>query len=140
VTLTRRSTDLTKLIAGLRREPDLEKLPFPIRIACSILQLVAEQNERLATRLDAELGALEELPLRESRPSFFEHTFRLKKELSAAQSDLWRLKGVIANWLSDDWHFPEAMAEKRNSSGGWRATPSIFTKPSSIPRESALTD
>jgi Mg2+ and Co2+ transporter CorA len=96
VTLTRRSTDLTKLVAGLRREPDLDKLPFPIRIACSILQLVAEQNERLATRLDAELGALEELPLRESRPSFFEHTFRLKKELSAAQSDLWRLKGVIA--------------------------------------------
>jgi Mg2+ and Co2+ transporter CorA len=58
---------------------------------------VLEQKPRRALRELPQCRAqLEELPLRESRPSFFEHTFRLKKELSAAQSDLWRLKGVIA--------------------------------------------
>ena len=32
--------------------------------------------------------------MQESRPAFFEVTFRLKKQLSAAQVDLWRLKRV----------------------------------------------
>jgi Mg2+ and Co2+ transporter CorA len=95
VTIARHGTDLTKLVEGIRLDPDLAKLAFPLRMACTILQLVMEQNERLVTHCDAELAALEELPLRESRPAFFERTFKLKKELSAAQSDLWRLKGVI---------------------------------------------
>jgi Mg2+ and Co2+ transporter CorA len=33
--------------------------------------------------------------VRDSRTEFFEHTFRLKKDLSAAQGDLWRLKSLL---------------------------------------------
>jgi len=99
-TLSRHSTDLTRLIKELRPRAELNRLPFPIRMTCEILRAVLNQDEALSGRFERELGALEELPLHESRPGFFEHTFRLKKELSAAQTDLWRLKSVL-NELAD---------------------------------------
>jgi Mg2+ and Co2+ transporter CorA len=40
---------------------------------------------------------LEDVPVRESSPAFFERAFHLKKELSGTQADLWRLKGVLAD-------------------------------------------
>jgi Mg2+ and Co2+ transporter CorA len=95
VTLSRHSTDLTRLIKELRPKPELDRLPFPVRMTGEILRVVLEQNEELSGRFERELGALEELPLHESHPGFFEQTFRLKKELSAAQADLWRLKSVL---------------------------------------------
>ena len=95
VTLSRRSTDLTTLIKELHTRPEVGRFPFPVRMTCQILHVVVEQDEELSGRFETELAALEELPLHESRPGFFERTFRLKKELSAAQSDLWRLKTVL---------------------------------------------
>ena len=70
-------------------------LPFPVRMACQFLKTVLEADETLVGLFEAELGKLEELPVRESRQQFFQRTFRLKKELSAAASDLWRLRGVL---------------------------------------------
>ena len=49
---------------------------------------------QLAGRCEERLRGLEDVPVQESRPAFFEVTFRLKKQLSAAQVDLWRLKRV----------------------------------------------
>lgn len=74
---------------------DLATLAFPVRTLCHFLNGVLEANEALVGQFEQQLRDLEELPVRESRPQFFEHTFRLKKELSAAQADLWRLRGVL---------------------------------------------
>ncbi len=94
VTFSRRPVLLMEKIAG-RAASELAALPFPVRMACQFLKTVLEADETLVGRLEDELGKLEELPVRESRQQFFERTFRLKKELSAAQSDLWRLRGVL---------------------------------------------
>jgi Mg2+ and Co2+ transporter CorA len=75
--------------------PD-EHAPFAVRMLGVLLRAVLGQNEKLVGGFEQELRALEEVPVRESQPEFFERTFRLKKELSAAQADLWRLKGVLA--------------------------------------------
>jgi Mg2+ and Co2+ transporter CorA len=61
-----------------------------------VLEHVMRQNERLVGAFEHELRELEDVPVRESRPGFFERTFRLKKELSNTQADLWRLKAVLA--------------------------------------------
>jgi Mg2+ and Co2+ transporter CorA len=76
-------------------EGELRALPFPVRMTHQLLRFVLDSNEKLVARFEQQLGDLEDLPVRESRPQFFERTFRLKKELSAAQSDLWRLRGVL---------------------------------------------
>jgi Mg2+ and Co2+ transporter CorA len=72
-----------------------ERAAFPLRMLGAMVQRVVRQNETLIARLEEELHVIEEVPVRESRPEFFERTFRLKKELSAAQADLWRLKATL---------------------------------------------
>src|SRR5882672_7892670 len=71
-------------------------LPFVSRMIAVVLNRVIRGNEQLAGRCEQRLRELEEVPIEESRPAFFELTFRLKKQLSAAQADLWRLKGIAA--------------------------------------------
>jgi Mg2+ and Co2+ transporter CorA len=66
-----------------------------------VLENISQRHERLIGAFEEELRALEDLPVRESRPDFFERTFRLKKDLSMAQADLWRLKGVVAEFGDD---------------------------------------
>jgi len=97
LTLSRRPAPLLDWVASAPPAPAIEKLPFGPRMACVLLQVVMDRNEDLVGRLEDELRALEELPVRESRPQFFEQTFRLKKALSVAQSDLWRLKSVLSS-------------------------------------------
>ena len=94
MTLCRRPVHLMEQIAG---EPsaELAPLPFPIRMVCHSLKAVLDSNEVLVARFEEELSHLEDIPVRESRQQFFERTFHLKKELSAAQADLWRLRGVL---------------------------------------------
>jgi Mg2+ and Co2+ transporter CorA len=71
--------------------------PFAVRMLELVLERVVRENERLAGIYEEGLRVLEEVPVRESQPVFFEKTFRLKKELSAAQADLWRLKGMLSD-------------------------------------------
>ncbi len=94
VTFCQQPTQLMEQAARTQTN-DLPNLPFPARMTCRFLQAVLDTNETLVNRFERELADLEDLPVRESRPQFFERTFRLKKELSAALTDLWRLRGVL---------------------------------------------
>ncbi|HYG33742.1 MAG TPA: CorA family divalent cation transporter [Clostridia bacterium] len=94
ITFSSHPAHLLEKVAGTASN-ELSALPFPARMICQFLKLVLKSNEALVGNFEQQLHALEELPVRESRPQFFEQTFRLKKELSAAQSDLWRLRGVL---------------------------------------------
>lgn len=94
-TLSRHRTGLLPAVAAALPKLKLTGLPFPVRMTCAFLQAVLDRNEEWVGRFEQALRALEELPVRESRPAFFEQSFRLKKELSTVQSDLWRLKGIL---------------------------------------------
>ena len=96
-TLSRHSTNLLNSVAAMAHQTPPSDAPFPLRITRAFLRTVLDRNEKLVGRFEAELRAMEDIPVQESRPQFFEKTFRLKKELSAAQSDLWRLKGILAS-------------------------------------------
>jgi Mg2+ and Co2+ transporter CorA len=84
---------------------------FPVRVLCQFLKSVIDANEVVVAHFERQLRDLEELPVRESRPAFFERTFRLKKELSNAQADLWRLRGVLRE-------FSEGRSKLPGSTGG----------------------
>ncbi|MCW5594203.1 MAG: hypothetical protein KIS74_19020, partial [Burkholderiales bacterium] len=84
------------------RPLELEKPPAPFdgipwgpRCALDVVRRVLERNEDLAGRLERELRELEGLPADESPERFFEATFRLKRALSVAKGDLWRLRGLL---------------------------------------------
>jgi Mg2+ and Co2+ transporter CorA len=95
-TLSRHPTGLMQAVANALSKIALPALPFPVRMTCTFVRAVLDRNEELVGRFESELRALEEVPVRESRPPFFEQCFRLKKELATAQSDLWRLKGILS--------------------------------------------
>lgn len=99
LSLARRPTRAIERITGPApaAEEEAEKTPFVARMMGVVLERVINQNEKLVGILEQELRGLEEVSVRESSPIFFERAFRLKKELSATQADLWRLKGVIAD-------------------------------------------
>jgi Mg2+ and Co2+ transporter CorA len=80
---------------------DLATAALPMRVLVSLIEHVVADNEMLVASFEQYLRALEDLPLRESRPAFFEQTFRLKKHLSAAQWDLWRVKALLGQ-LADE--------------------------------------
>ena len=105
ITFSRRSTDPIEKLPTIVPKP-LADLSLPVRLICQVLLLVLNSNESLVAEFEQQLAALEDLPVRESRPQFFERTFRLKKELSAAQSDLWRLRGVLRELAEGRVKFP----------------------------------
>jgi Mg2+ and Co2+ transporter CorA len=86
-------------------EEGADETPFPVRLLGHVLERVIQQNEVLVGGFEQELRALEDIPIRDSSPAFFERTFRTKKELSATQADLWRLKGVLTE-LADGRGLP----------------------------------
>ncbi len=73
----------------------IEGVPWGPRCALDVVRRVLERNEDLAGRLERELRELEGLPADESPERFFEATFRLKRALSVAKGDLWRLRGLL---------------------------------------------
>jgi Mg2+ and Co2+ transporter CorA len=77
-----------------------QPLPWGPRCALDIVRRVLARNEDLAGRLERDARALEEIPAGESPGSFFEGTFRLKRALSMARGDLWRLRSLL-EMLSD---------------------------------------
>lgn len=106
------SKNPTGLIADITNSTlpteQLEGLPFLQKMLLIILQNVVDKNEALAGKYEDELRRLEEIPVRESRQQFFEHTFQLKKELSALAADLWRLKRIL-NEMSNAGELPSEM-------------------------------
>lgn len=97
LSLARRPTNVMERLTTPVAGDEAEKTPFAVRMLGLVLDRVMHQNERLIGTFEHELRALEDVPIRESSPGFFEQAFRLKKELSTTQADLWRLKGIIAD-------------------------------------------
>jgi Mg2+ and Co2+ transporter CorA len=71
------------------------ELPWGPRCALDVVRRVLARNEELAARLEREVRDLESLPADQSPDRFFEATFRLKRALSVAKGDLWRLRGIL---------------------------------------------
>ncbi|MGB9601597.1 MAG: magnesium transporter CorA family protein [Verrucomicrobiia bacterium] len=113
LTLSKNPTGLVEDIANSTFPAEqLEGLSFLQKMLLIILQNVVNKNEAVAGKYEDELRGLEEIPVRESRQQFFEHTFQLKKELSALAADLWRLKRIL-NEMSDAGELSsELMSEK----------------------------
>lgn len=111
LSLSRRPTHLVeRMTAPAEATPG--KGAFAPRMLAHVIEHVLRQNTRLVDAFEQELRALEDVPVRESRPGFFERTFRVKKELSATQADLWRLKGVLADMAEGRARLPGADEEQ----------------------------
>jgi Mg2+ and Co2+ transporter CorA len=110
-TLSRYRSGLLDSIAGVLPRLKLEGRPFAVRMIGAFLQMVLDRYEEWVGECELELRALEEVPVRESRPVFFERCFRLKKELSTAHFDLWRLKGLLAGLAEGRVRLPGGGAE-----------------------------
>jgi Mg2+ and Co2+ transporter CorA len=92
LSLSRRPLSEVLAIENVSVSPS--ELPFAERMIGWILERVVRDYHDLAGRCEERLRALEDVPVQESRPAFFELTFRLKKQLSSGQADLWRLKRI----------------------------------------------
>ena len=82
-------------------------VPWPTRCALDVVRRMLGRKEDLAGALEHEVRILEALPADECPDSFFQTTFRLKRALSTAMGDLWRLRAIL-----------EAMAEGRRGLPG----------------------
>lgn len=96
VSISRRPTKFMERLTDPAAGDEAEKTPFAVRMLGLVLDRMGHQYERLIGAFEHELRRLEDVPIRESSPAFFERAFRLKKELSTTQADLWRLKGILA--------------------------------------------
>jgi Mg2+ and Co2+ transporter CorA len=103
---------------------DLEKppaafgaLPWGPRCALDVVRRVLERNEELAGRLEREVRDLETLPADQSPDRFFEATFRLKRSLSVAKGDLWRLRGLLEMLAEGRRTLPGLGDEGREAAG-----------------------
>ena len=90
-------------------------LPWGPRCALHIIRLVLARNEELAGRLERTVRQLEELPANESPDRFFAQTFRLKRALSTAKGDLWRLRGLLEMLADGRRVLPGVGPEQRES-------------------------
>jgi Mg2+ and Co2+ transporter CorA len=80
----------------LQRAPEgLAAVPWGPRCALDLVRRILERSEELAGRLEREVRDLESMPADESPERFFEATFRLKRAISTAKGDLWRLHRVL---------------------------------------------
>jgi Mg2+ and Co2+ transporter CorA len=79
----------------LQSRPGRDELPWGTRCAVHVIGTVLERNEALAARVEHELRELESLGPETSPESFFAAIFRLKRTLSLAKGDLWRLRGLL---------------------------------------------
>jgi Mg2+ and Co2+ transporter CorA len=112
LSFSRHSTSLLNWVRTESTGDESEGRPFAGRMTRLFLRAVLAANERIVDSFEHELHTLEEVPVRESRPQFFERTFRLKKELSAARADLWRLKGLLSELAEGRARLPGAGEEE----------------------------
>jgi Mg2+ and Co2+ transporter CorA len=80
---------------ALQRRPGFEHLPWGTRSLLHVVRCVLQRNEALAARSEEELRGLETLAADESPEAFFEVVFRLKRSLTLARGDLWRLRALL---------------------------------------------
>lgn len=106
LSIARRGAHAVERMTGAGTVEGGDETPFALRMLGHVLDRVIQQNESVVGQFEHELRGLEEVPIRESSPAFFERTFRLKRELSVAQADLWRLKGVLAELAEERVRLP----------------------------------
>lgn len=113
LTLSKQPTGLIEEITRASSiSNQIEDMQFVQKMMVIILQIVLDKNEATIGKFEDELRRLEEIPVRESRQQFFEHTFQLKKELSALAADLWRLKGILNEISQNDAYSSGIITEK----------------------------
>ena len=93
--------------------PGAEGQPWGVRCALHIIRLALDRNEELTGRLERTVRQLEDLPAIESPDSFFRQTFHLKRALSTAKSDLWRLRGLLEMLADGRRDLPGLMPDHR---------------------------
>jgi Mg2+ and Co2+ transporter CorA len=102
----------------LQRPPTaFETLPWGPRCTLHVIRHVLARNEDIAGRLERATRELEELPADESPESFFEKTFQLKRMLSAAKGDLWRLHALLELLADGRRSLPGLVASEREALG-----------------------
>ena len=90
-------------------------LPWGPRCALHIIRLALIRNEELAGRLERTVRQMEELPVRESPEGFFGQAFHLKRVLSTAKGDLWRLRGLLEMLADGRRVLPGLVPDQRES-------------------------
>lgn len=68
---------------------------WPLRVVLGVVRLALHRYEEAGGRVERALRALEDLPAEESSGEFFSQAFVLRKRLTAAKADLWRLRGIL---------------------------------------------
>jgi len=109
LSLTSHPLDLQQLPMGS------DALSWGPHCALHIIRLALAGNEELSGRLERTVRRLEELPTRENPESFFGQTFRLKRILSTAKGDLWRLRGLLEMLADGRRQLPGLGREQRES-------------------------
>lgn len=93
--VSRYPTGLHEAVAAELPRIELPESSFVSRMVCTFLRVIVSRYEDVSNHLEHEVRRMEALPTRESSPGFFEDAFLLKRKLSAAKADLWRLKGML---------------------------------------------
>jgi len=114
ITLSRHALELHRMAEETLSRVRLPEAAFPTRMVCAFLRVLLAGNEQVTGELEQELRMLEDIPVRDSSPAFFEQTFRLKKELSAVKADLWRLKGILSSLIDGRVSMPGLGHEQRD--------------------------
>ena len=97
VTICERASSLVEAALEASRRIELPPASLAARMPLYLIRLVLDRNEQVAGELERALRRLEALPIEDSSTDFFAHAFWLKRELSAARVDLWRLKGLLGS-------------------------------------------
>jgi len=100
ISLSNSNIDLIDEVSKKAKNKAAEKQPFVNRFIYYVLQIIVDRYEQIIGRFENDLRALEEIPVKESSSQFFETTFRIKKELSGIQADVWRLKELTSDLLN----------------------------------------
>jgi len=95
ITLSHRPRDLPEELREFMQSSRIPEAPFPTQVTYALMRLVLERNEDLAGHLEHELRTLENVNVWDTREVFFKQAFRVRKELSAANADLWRTRGLL---------------------------------------------
>ncbi len=109
LSLSLRSLDLPPMPAGPK------VLPWGPRCALYMISLMLSRDEELAGHMERMVRQLEELPAIESTDSFFKDSFRLKRVLSTAKSNLWRLRGLLEMLVDGRRTLPGLDPDKRET-------------------------
>jgi Mg2+ and Co2+ transporter CorA len=95
--------------------PDGDTLAWGARCALHIVRQVITRDEELAMRLERMVRQFEEVPAIDIPEGFFKQIFRLKRALSTAKGDLWRLRGLLEMLVDGRRQLPGLGPDQRES-------------------------